>query len=403
MALVAPAIAQNDSANYAQTVVDTLESAGLTTLASALSLLQATPDGQAFFDELQDDEKTVFAPTNEAFTSAGFPEDLSSAGDIDVQSLFNTLLYHIVDEDLTDDDGDIPVSPSHSVSETLLTGSAGGNIQFPNGTSVPLILARDSQDSDTFTILGTASNITVSAQPTEAANLQIYTIDQIISLPPSLAELAEAAGLTQLATVLSDQGLLETLNSSTSGLTIFAPNDAAFEAISETLGGLSDEQVVAILQNHVVNGTVAFSDDIADAINDDDDDDDNNDDQIVPLAGPAFTFMSNDTGIFVMSGSASAQIVSTDNLFNGGVVHVIDSVLVNEDPQVNEPTQSGGGGGSPSQTSSNGGGSQTSTPAGGDGNSEEDNGNGAGQLVVSWATLGVVSLGALVGGGVVAF
>jgi hypothetical protein len=30
----------------------------------------------------------------------------------------------------------------------------------------------------------------------------------------------------------------------------------------------------------------------------------------------------NDTGIFVMSGDATAQIVQTDVLFNGGVVHV---------------------------------------------------------------------------------
>lgn len=41
----------------------------------------------------------------------------------------------------------------------------------------------------------------------------------------------------------------------------------------------------------------------------------------------------------------------------------------------------------------------TSTPAGG---GEEDNGNFAGKLSVNWATLGLVSFGALVGGGVVA-
>lgn len=282
-----------------------------------MSLLGATAEGQAFFGELEDGDKTVFAPTNEAFTAAGFPEDLSAAEDLNVESLVATLLYHIVDEDITDDDDDIGVAPNVSIVDTLLTGAAGDAIQFPNGTSVPLILSRESADSDSFTIIGTASNVTVSSQPTEAANLQIYTIDQIIPLPQSLAEVAEGAGLTQLATVLTDSGLLEVLNSSNSGLTIFAPNDAAFEAISEALGGLSEEQVAAVLQNHVVNGTVAFSDDVVDDINDDD-----NDDQISPLAGPAFTFMSNDTGIFVMSGDASAQIVQTDVLFNGGVVHV---------------------------------------------------------------------------------
>jgi hypothetical protein len=32
--------------------------------------------------------------------------------------------------------------------------------------------------------------------------------------------------------------------------------------------------------------------------------------------------MTNDTGVFIMSGDATAQVVGTDFLFDGGVVHV---------------------------------------------------------------------------------
>lgn len=81
---------------------------------------------------------------------------------------------------------------------------------------------------------------------------------------------------------------------------------------------------------------------------------------------------------------------------------MINAVLVNEDPQTNEPTQSGGGGGTtPSATTSGGGGgggAETSTPAG-----EDTTPNPAGKLNVNWATMGLVSLGALMGGGLVAF
>jgi hypothetical protein len=51
---------------------------------------------------------------------------------------------------------------------------------------------------------------------------------------------------------------------------------------------------------------------------------------------------------------------------------------------------------------SGGGGSQSSSPAG-DSDNEEDNANPAGKLNVNWLTMGLVSLGALMGGGLVAF
>lgn len=47
------------------------------------------------------------------------------------------------------------------------------------------------------------------------------------------------------------------------------------------------------------------------------------------LGGEAFTFISNDTGVYVQSGQAIARIVRSDVITQNGVVHVIDSVLVN--------------------------------------------------------------------------
>jgi len=143
--------------------------------------------------------------------------------------------------------------------------------------------------------------------PTEVENLQVYIIDTVISLPPTLEQVVESLGLTSLAP------LLEGLNGTEGPITIFAPNNAALEAIASDLEGLDEEQVTAVLSNHIVNGTI-FSDDII--VEGD------SDDEVTPLAGPGISVTTNETGTFITSGEASAQVIGTDFLFDGGVVHV---------------------------------------------------------------------------------
>lgn len=297
-----------------------------------MTVLGASEGGDAFFAELQDDERTVFAPTNEAFTSAGFPENFSTAAaeDLDLDTLRQVLLYHIASDDITDDT--IAVAPANTIVDTLLEGGSNNSaIQFGNDQSVPLVLNRESDSATGFSIFNNGQPIPVTSQAVEVGNIQLYTIDQIIPLPPSLAALAEAAGLTQLAGALTDTNLLEALNGSTGGLTIFAPNDAAFQAIASDIEGLDTATIATVLQNHVVNGTVAFSDDI-------DLDDTDGDDVVTPLAGEPFTFAQENGNITISSGNATATIIGTDYVFNGGVVHVsIFQTPSNSHPQITAP------------------------------------------------------------------
>lgn len=266
----------------------------MTTLATALTALAATPEGEQFINTLSQGDKTVFAPSNEAFTQLG-------EGALDNVTMVGDLLaYHIIDEDVSDDE-DIGVIPDNSAYDTLRMND--------NNMSTPLILTRTSEDQDQFVIYN--NNDTISVQgPTEVQNLQVYVIDRVISLPGTLETLIESAGLTTLGSLVGG------LTLPSGPVTIFAPTDEAFNAISADLEGLTDEQVNAVLSNHIVNGTV-LSEDIIEDDNDDDDDD-----SLTPLAGPAITVMSNDTGVFIMSGDATAQIIGTDFLFDGGVVHV---------------------------------------------------------------------------------
>jgi uncharacterized surface protein with fasciclin (FAS1) repeats len=274
-------------------VTDNDSGAGLTTLATALTALAGTPEGEEFINTLSQGDKTVFAPSNEAFAALG-------EGALDnITAVSDLLAYHIVDEDVSDDD--IGVIPDNSAFDTL---------RMNNNMSTPLILTRTSEDQDQFVIYNNNDTISVEG-PTEVQNLDVYVIAQVISLPGPLETLVESAGLTGLAPLLGG------LTLPSGPVTIFAPINSAFEAIASDLEGLSEEQVNAVLSNHVVNGTV-YSENIID----DDTDGDDGDDSLTPLAGPAITVMTNDTGVFIMSGDATAQVVGTDFLFDGGVVHV---------------------------------------------------------------------------------
>jgi uncharacterized surface protein with fasciclin (FAS1) repeats len=268
--------------------------AGLTTLAGALTALAATPAGEGFLQLLEQGNKTVFAPSNTAFEALG-------AGALDNITLVSELLaHHIVDEDVTD--LTIGVLPNNTAVETLRSDAAG----FDLDVTLPLILTRLSEDEDSFVVYNNNDTISVEG-PTEVENLQVYIIDTVISLPPTLEEVVESAGLTSLAP------LLEGLNGTEGPITIFAPNNAAFEAIASDLEGLSEEEVTAVLSNHIVNGTVLSQDIVVEGdIND----------AATPLAGPAISVTTNETGTFITSGEASAQVIGTDFLFDGGVVHV---------------------------------------------------------------------------------
>lgn len=208
--------------------------------------------------------------------------------------------------------------------ETLLTGAGGGTtnstngsvvaLNFPNDYEVPLVLTRESNDSSTFTVFNSEPPVTISSQPIQVENLLIYPFDQIIFLPRSIDQVVQSAGLGQFGLLIDTQDLLPMLNSTNTGLTIFAPDDDAFQALSAEYGEIFGDNITLFMQNHIVNGTIVFSDDIDDDLDDDD--------RLTPLAGPPITFMVNGTGTFVTSGDATAQVVETDYIFNGGVIHV---------------------------------------------------------------------------------
>lgn len=96
-----------------------------------------------------------------------------------------------------------------------------------------------------------------------------------------------------------------------SDITIFCPNNDAFQAIASGAGNITDEQLAEILQYHVINGTVGYSTALSNT-------------SLTTLNGEEVQItVDSDGAVFVNS----ARVINADILIENGVLHVIDEVL----------------------------------------------------------------------------
>ena len=131
-----------------------------------------------------------------------------------------------------------------------------------------------------------------------------------------IIETATAAGnFTQLAAALQKAGLVDALKGK-GPFTVFAPTDAAFDALEKakpgTVAGLTTEQLGGVLKYHVISGSAAKAADLK------------NGELLKTLAGPSLAIdLSSDKP------KVNGVIVSmTDIIASNGVIHVIDGVLL---------------------------------------------------------------------------
>ena len=130
----------------------------------------------------------------------------------------------------------------------------------------------------------------------------------MLSIPQNITTTAQQANLTSLAGAIQQLGVTSVVDG-LSDVTIFAPNNAAFQAIGSALPNLTMEALTGILEYHVVNGTVAYSTAIT------------NGSTVTSLAGQNLTLSVANGSVFVNS----ARVINPNILVSGGVIHVIDS------------------------------------------------------------------------------
>ncbi len=257
---------------------------------------------------------TVFAPTNAAF--AQLPAPFNSAAGIngitnqkDIKFLSQVLRYHV------------------------LSGRRNA-AQLANGGYSTLKSATIPNDNQLFVSRNVANEVIINgnskvvAADIQADNGVIHVINKVLFFPTQdLAQIAISnGGFTALVAALQKTGLVNTLYSKNTNVTVFAPTDAAFAQLPAPLNNAANIKNItnpatintlrAVLLYHLVGGHV-FSADLREGIS-------------VQMVASGNTFITLAGGPKVKgSGNSSASnIVLTDLLARNGVIHVIDSVLL---------------------------------------------------------------------------
>jgi len=247
---------------------------------------------------------TVFAPTNAAFQELFTALGVSGIDDLSADALTPILLYHVLGVKAKS------TNLSDGYFETLSLFSPG---DFPIKVLVGL---------DSGVKLNASTNVT--AADVMASNGVIHIIDKVL-LSPDVADIAIAnSSFSHLVAAVEKADLVNALKAG-GPFTVFAPTDAAFEALFDDLGvsgidDLSAETLTPILLYHVVSGNVRAADVSTGA---------------VPTLNQDYSLNINADGSGVTI-NGSTNVVATDVQGKNGVVHVIDKVLIpgaEEEPQ----------------------------------------------------------------------
>ncbi len=333
-----PTLAQ-DSNTIADIVVASAEAeeAEFTTLLTAVqaadpAVLELLSDPEA--------EVTVFAPTDAAFAALAeaLGEEAFNAILEDPALLTAILQYHVVPGAVPS--GDVVAMLEDSAMEMEGDMEEGEDMEESEDgeemtMDAPSVYVTTAQGIRTQIVQG-EEGITVGGAPLnmgmldiEADNGIIHVVDAVM-VPPlnTVADTvvasteAEEPQFTTLLTAVqaADPAVLELLSDPLANVTVFAPTDAAFEAVGEeTLGAILEdtEMLTGILQYHVLP-QVAYDSDVAALLADGPVD-------VTMADGSTATIEVTEDGAITIAG---ATITMTDVETLNGVVHVIDAVIL---------------------------------------------------------------------------
>jgi transforming growth factor-beta-induced protein len=286
---------------------------------------------------------TVFAPTDAAFEAAaaelGVPlDDLVNTVLADPALLTDMLLYHVVD-------GNVPAADVVALNGKDVTTLSGETwTVMVNGDAVSI------QD-------GFGRMVNVTAVDVPASNGVIHVLDNVLegALPASdtedqalepaasnaspyadsydgaadktiVEDLVAAGSFTTLVELVTAAGLAETL-SGAGPFTVFAPTDAAFEAVAADLGVNLDDLLNTLIADpallkdvllyHVVSGNVPAADVVG-----------LNGKDVETLSGESWTVVVDGDTVTIKDGYGRiANVVDVDVAASNGVIHVVDKVL----------------------------------------------------------------------------
>ncbi|MEM7082908.1 MAG: fasciclin domain-containing protein [Pseudomonadota bacterium] len=288
--LTVPAKAQHPTLNIVETAVASDDFNLLVATLEATGLDAALADEHANF--------TVFAPTDAAFKALG--KDTIIALLDDTETLSDILLYHVLDR---------------KKSARQLERRNGRTVKALNGDRIDVsVVGHDLFLNDSEVIV---RNI-------RTTNGIIHVIDQVL-IPPeevpgptlNIVETAvEAGSFTTLVAALEATGLDQALANPDGTFTVFAPTDAAFDALgADTIGALlNDPDTLSdILLYHVLGSERPSSNLLRRSSR-----------SLRALNHDRVITNITDEGLYINQSLVVAQDIQTSN----GIIHVIDRVLL---------------------------------------------------------------------------
>ncbi|KAI1870581.1 uncharacterized protein JN550_005124 [Neoarthrinium moseri] len=282
------------SSQSTQSLTDALNGQN-SSLSTLNSLLQSTGLGPAL-NNLKN--VTLLAPNNDALSALLNNTD-AAATLSDTGALTALLNYHVINGTFYADS----FGNSSVFAATHLT-----NESYANVTGGQRVEARASDGSVVF-FSAYKENATVVTPNVNFTGGTIHIIDSVLTIPMNVTDTLSKSNLTAAAGAIRTANLEKVLGD-LRDVTIFAPNNDAFNAIGNLAANMSTDDLAKILGYHVINGTVAYSTDLRNQT-------------VTSSSGQELRITVEDGAVFVNA----ARVTIPDLLVSNGVVHVINQVL----------------------------------------------------------------------------
>ncbi len=276
--------------------------AGIASGSEDFSILTAALEKAGLVEALQGEGPfTVFAPTNAAFEQLLGELSITAEDLLNHPQLADVLLYHVVAGKVLSTD-----LVNGMTAETLGGQTIAVDLSMGVKINSSSVTAADIMATNGVIHVIDSVLVPETFQLTPAAQTLPSIVDIAVS-SPDFSILVAALAKAELVEALLGEG----------PFTVFAPTNAAFEALLAALGITAEEllgqpQLADVLLYHVVSGKV-LSTDLADGM------------KAETLGGQTIT-VDLSMGVKINT----SNVVTADIEASNGVIHVIDSVLVPE-------------------------------------------------------------------------
>ncbi|KAI1138386.1 FAS1 domain-containing protein [Hypoxylon sp. FL0543] len=238
---------------------------------------------------------TILAPSNDAFGALNDTTSLLT----DTGYLQALLSYHVLN------------GTYHNTSftnQSVFIPTTLTNSTYTNVTGGQVVEARLYDNNVTFfsALKQNASIVTANVNFTGGT---IHVIDRLLYIPQNVTDTLSNANLTAAEGAINTANLTDSVLN-THDITVFAPDNDAFNAIGSIISNLTSDDLTSIIGYHVINGSVNYSTQLQNTT-------------LTTVNGQNVTITVENGTVWVNS----AKVTVPDVLIANGVVHVVDQVL----------------------------------------------------------------------------